>query len=149
MKRAVIDNAGRFRISKPGFDVDTAAAQDMLLHESFFFSQPFLWRYVPCPFAGYFGTDVREESAPAITFASTGLVPTVLTFGVAEDGIITYPGRNSAAAGSAQTGYALRSWIIYHSVTTTSVTITFRKNPNNNYSPQGAYVVLFRKGNNA
>lgn len=145
MKRAHM-SADRFRISKPGYDVDTADEQHMLLHESFLYSQPFLWRWVPCPFSGYTGTDNRNVPVDPIYFDNTGEVPEVLTWIMFDDDVISYPVRNSAAVGSLQTGWNLRDARVMFDVTTSSVTLRFRKYPNSTLSPKGAYLILFRRG---
>lgn len=145
MKRSRI-TSDQFRVSKPGFDVDTANPQDMLLHESFFYSQPFLWRYIPCPFSGYTGTEGRDETVAPISFSNPGtLPPSVIVYGVADDGQIRFPGRNSAAVGSAQTGWNTRSFVITANATASNVTVRFIKFANSNLSPSGCYIILFRR----
>ncbi|MHB2265649.1 hypothetical protein [Aliihoeflea sp. PC F10.4] len=147
MKRAVIDKT-RFRISRPGFDVDAASIENLLLHESFFYSQPFLFRFVACPFASFVGDGIRDESAPAISFVNPGpQLPSVALFPVDTDGITTFPARNSISSGSNQSGWpSLRYWQVTHSLTSTSITVRFRKGARSHVSPAGAYIVLFRKG---
>lgn len=145
MKRCVIDKNGRFRISKPGFDVDTASLENMLLHESFFYSQPFLFRFVPCPYSGTSSSN-RDQNAPTITFSNPGtLLPSVLLFSVGSGNVVTFPMQN--AISTPQTGgvVAVPGWDVTHSVTSSSVTVrfyTFADTP----APSGAYLVLFRRG---
>lgn len=145
MKRCVIDNAGRFRISRPGFDVDTADPQDLLLHESFFYSQPFFFRYVACPYSGLSGS-ARDQTVGPISFTNPGTTePSVLIFPVAGDGVATYPARNSQSTGSAQAGWVnLESWRVTYSITNSQITLRFYTQFNTR-PPQGVRVILFRR----
>src|SRR5690606_41013186 len=59
-----------FRISRLGVDVNSAGPTDFLVHESYLIGQPFFFKFVPCPFAGYTGNvaqsaDVVVNDIPA------------------------------------------------------------------------------------
>lgn len=146
MKRGSI-GVDRTRIAPPGRDVDSAAPHQLLLHEDFFYSQPFLWRWVPCPFAGYTGPVAQDAMVGPIAFDSNGTVPGIITYIVFDDGQTTYPARNAIASLAVGVeGSLLRDARVQHSLTESAVTLRFTKRQNSNLSPSGCYLVLFRRG---
>lgn len=145
MRRCVIDNLGRFRISRPGFDVDTAAPQNMLLHESFLYSQPFLFRFVACPYGGTVSGNRDQPSSP-ISFSNPGTqLPSVAIFIVSSDSLVDFPARN--ALSTPQTGgvVSVPTWYTTYSLTNSSITLRFFTSTNTP-APLGAYIILFKRG---
>lgn len=137
-----------FRISKPGYDVDTAPREGFLLHEEDLYSQPFHWAFVPCPFAGYNGA-AAQDSVVTITHPNPGNTARILMYPVASDGQIVFPGPKGRQFGNASNGFpGLENWTIYYQQPNNAqIAIRFRKNPSSRTSPLGAYVVLFRMAN--
>lgn len=145
MKRCVISADGRFRISKPGFDVDSAATHDLLLHESFFYSQPFLFRYVNCPYSGT-SSSTRSQDAPTISFTNPGTeLPSVLLYPNDSNSVVSFPGRNQLSPPQSGGVIVVPGWLITYRATTNNITLNFNTT-SNSPAPLGAYLVLFRKG---
>ncbi|TKT79961.1 hypothetical protein [Aquamicrobium sp. LC103] len=146
-KRGKIQLSGAnpiFRISKPGVDVDSAGENDFLLHEDHLYSQPFWWQFIACPFSGYEGVEVRDQTVNR-TIPNTGSVPMSIIYPVGSNGTIIFPFPKSEAAGSSANGFpGLERWYIWHSVTRTQLSVRFLKNDNSRRSPQGCYVMLMR-----
>lgn len=134
----------QIRITKPGHDVDTASLENHLFHESFLFSQPYYFKFVTCPFAGYVGntTQTATVQVPVPNVTSN---PIVLLYMVSSGAMTVFPGIRSQGAGTNEAGYATESWTIAHNVvSSTRIDVTFEKAPNGLYSPNGAYMVLMR-----
>lgn len=149
MKRGKIQLGGAspiFRISAPGHDVDTAPANGFLLHEDHLYSQPFFWQYVSNPFAGYTGAGVQDATVP-VTYPSVGVIPTCILYPVASTGSVSFPRPRSLGVGSNEsTWVGLENWQVQFNITSlTNVNVRFTKTNSSPRSPQGAYLVLFRR----
>lgn len=137
-----------FRISEPGYDVDTAPIDKFLLHEQFLYSQPFHWTYVQCPFAGYTGS-AAQDSAVDINYPNVGNVPIVWVYPIGHDAVVSFPGPAGAAVGNNADGFpGLPQWDIYHTIISlNTLRVRFIKPPGSVTSPNGCYVVLLRVPN--
>lgn len=148
-KRGFIGRVGsafRARISRPGFDVDVAGINDMLLHEDLLFSQPFFFRYVANPFGGYTGNDFRDESV-TVNFTNPGGRIGMVVFPVSNTNVTNYPMFYSQGSGNDQLGYNVERVTIRHSLATNSFTLRFIKAQNSRLSAAGANVMLTRAAN--
>lgn len=149
MKRGKIQLTGSspiFRISAPGFDVDTAPINGFLLHEQHLYSQPFFWQFVSCPFAGFTGAGARDESV-IVNYPNVGNTPNAILYPVASGGLVSFPRPRSGGNGSNQTTWAgMEYWAVQFEITSnTQVRVRFTKANSSPLSPQGAYLVLFRR----
>lgn len=147
MKRGVISSEGgfRFRISKPGIDVDSAGPEDFLFHESYLFTQPYHFTFVPCPFAGNTGRDELVQDVRVHT-PNGGSSPLVILYPVSAQGLNVFPTPLSRGTGNSQSGFTRESWSIYTlAVTATYVDIQFYKPYNGLRSPQGCYLIMMRR----
>jgi hypothetical protein len=134
----------QLRISRSGFDVDAAGPDGFLLHEDFLWSQPFFFKYIPCPFAGFTGAESRVEAVTE-PIPDSGSVPIVTLYAV-KDGAIAYPILRSMAFGNLQNGWpGLEQWHISYAASPTSLTIEFVKQVGTRTSPDGCYVICFRR----
>ncbi|MCO6386247.1 hypothetical protein [Aliihoeflea sp. 40Bstr573] len=132
------------RVVPPGYDVNSAPAHRFLLHESFLFAQPFFYQFVACPFAGFTGRDVRQESVN-VPFPFVGNVPDIVVYPRLSNGLICFPGPLSEGAGTNADGFDVEAGYVSWSISASSLTLTFTKQTGARLSPQGAYVVLTRK----
>lgn len=150
LKRAHIQLSGqapKFRISRPGVDVDSAAATDFLLHEQFLYAQPYFFGQVPCPFADYSGTAAQSATVvvdvppvtgdPLIFFWVSGQSDT------GENQFPTFASWHLSTINSSPENATY--WLIsIREVTTSSVSVFFYK-PYGRRSPQGIYLMLSRR----
>lgn len=144
MKRCIIE-LPKIRISKPGFDVDTAAFDDFLFHEDFLFAQPYFAGFVACPFAGYTGKAARQETV-SVTVPDVTADPIVLLFlsGTVDENI--FPAIRSKGSGNDSAGYNTQQWWASHSViSSTQIDVVFVKGDNFLSSPNGAFMIAIRK----
>lgn len=144
MKRCIID-LPKIRISAPGYDVDTAAPENMIFHEDFLFSQPYYFGFVACPFAGYTGKDTKIQfvnvAVPDITDN-----PLVLLYAVSPTPEVIFPAARSKGAGNDQDGYNVMMWgISYTIVNSTTISVRFEKSGSVRLSPDGAHMVLMKR----
>lgn len=146
MKRCIIE-LPKIRISKPGFDVDTAAPENLLFHEDFLFAQPYFFGFVACPFAGYIGNGSRDQTA-SVTVPDVTADPVVLLFMSATSSAdAIYPMSRDKGTGSDQNGYNVDSWLVMHQViSSTQIDVRFVKDSQGRKSPAGAHMILLRKG---
>lgn len=147
-KRGEISLTGghpRFRVSRPGVDVDSATSEDFLAHEDFTFSQPFASGYVACPFAGASGLSARIEPV-TVNVPDVGTTPLVFIYGVADTtGKIMYPSLTSAGALWFTGSYYVEGWdIAVDTSVPGELTLYFRKNADSFYTPRGCYYMLMR-----
>lgn len=143
MKRCVID-LPKIRISKPGNDVDTAAMENLLFHESFLFTQPYFFTFVPCPF-GSGVSDVLDQTVP-VTVPNVTSDPIVLLYASGGSTVNVFPAIRSIGAGSDATGYNVSMWIVGHNVvSSTRIDVQFIKPFRSLSAPTGAYMILMRK----
>lgn len=141
MKRCIIE-LPKIRISKPGYDVDTAALENLLFHESFLFTQPYYFGFVACPFSG--GTSPLLEQAVSVTVPNVTSDPIVLLY--ASGGINVFPAIRSIGTGSDASGYNVARWNIgYNVVSSTRIDVNFQKPFRSLSAPSGAYMILMRK----
>lgn len=144
VQRGLIDKA-RFRVSRPGVDVNSAEFHEFMFHEQFLFTQPYFFKYVPCPFAGYVGTGV-QESLVEVPIPDVTPDPIVIIRVVDRTDKIVFPLPRSYGTGSDTSGYAMDGWSARFKVeSSTLLTIRFNKPDTRRYSPNGAYVVLMRR----
>jgi hypothetical protein len=142
MKRCVID-LPTFRVSKPGYDVDTAALENLLFHESFLFTQPYFFQFVPCPFAGDTSSSNITQTV-SVTVPNVTSDPIVLLFMASNDSTNVFPDKRSYGEGNDFQGYNVELWTVdYLVVSSTRIDLTFVKSAKR--SPQGAYMMLMRK----
>lgn len=143
MKRCKID-LPTIRISKPGYDVDTAAMENMLFHESFLFTQPYFFTFVPCPFGS--GASGVLDQTVSVTVPNVTSDPIVLLFASGGSTVNVFPSIRSIGAGSDASGYNISAWIIGHNVvSSTRVDVNFIKPFRSLSAPTGAYMILMRK----
>lgn len=134
------------RVVPTGYDVDTAPSHKFLLHESFFASQPFHYTFVACPFAGSTSDDLLEASV-AVNFTDVGNVPDIILYPVRDGGAIVFPQYFTRSDGNTTVGWnSERTTIYWESLTSSSVLVRFIKARHARRSPQGAWIVLFRRG---
>lgn len=144
MKRMVV-NLPKFRVSKPGFDVDTAAVENLLFHEDFLFTQPYFFGYVVSPIAGNTGKDMATGTVQVTVPDITG-DPIVILYASGGPLINVFPAIRSIGSGNDQDGYNVDSWIIgYEVISSTRIDVTFTKPFRTRSSPAGAYMILMRK----
>ena len=137
-------SSDKFRFSPPGVDVDTAQPHQLLLHEAMLYSQPYFFRYVGCPFAGYVGNQSRVG---AVNLAVPPLAdnPMVLVYPVSSEDLSVWPLPRAVGPGNPQNGYSLEYWSIgYKVLSASSIDIVFEKSYDSYRSPLGAHVVLIR-----
>lgn len=149
MKRGKIQLTGTnpiFRISAPGYDVDTAPEGQFLLHEDHLYSQPFFWRKVDCPFTGFTGAGVQDATVP-VTYPSVGTEPIVILYPIASTGSVSFPRPRSLGVGSNESTWSgLENWQVQFNITSlTNINIRFTKTNSSPTSPQGCYLLLFRR----
>lgn len=149
MKRGKIQLTGAspiFRISAPGFDVDTAPPNGFLLHEDHLYSQPFFWQYVECPFAGYEGAGFQDATVQVI-YPSVGNLPNVILYPVASTYAVSFPRPRSLGVGSNESTWTgLENWgVQFDIITNTRIDIRFTKTTSSPRSPRGAHLILLRR----
>jgi hypothetical protein len=141
MKRCIIE-LPKFRISKPGYDVDTASMENLIFHESMLFTQPYFFQFVACPFSGAGNlTGTVSVTVPDVTSD-----PIVLLFLSGGSTVNVYPGIRSEGPGNNEDGYDVTAWSVrYNVVSSTRIDVTFSTSLNGKTSPAGAHMILMRK----
>jgi hypothetical protein len=141
MKRCIIQ-LPKFRISRQGYDVETAAMENLLFHESMLFTQPYYFGFVACPFSGAGNlTGTVSVTVPDVTAD-----PIVLLFLSGGSTVNVYPGIRSEGPGNNQDGYDVTAWSVrYNVVSSTRIDVTFSTSLNGKTSPAGAHMILMRK----
>lgn len=138
MKRAIFE-AGKFRVSVAGADVDTARDDQFVLHEQHLFAQPFFSTFVACSATGTSGSlrqPTTAVSTPPLPIADE--LVTVL-FPIPGDGASYWPlPPSNGATGDQKGSYALVSDIQPGEVTVRFVI------PEDVPAPDGAWLVLIR-----
>jgi hypothetical protein len=135
----------RFRVSKPGADVDSTNISDFMLHESFLAAQPYFFAYVANPFAGNTGNSSQTATVD-VTVPDVDANPAIIIFPVTNDSRNTYPFPRDEGSGSDQNGYNVNDWYVYcQIVSSTQATITFYKPVGSKKSPNGCYLALVRR----
>lgn len=150
-KRGIIQLSAtypKFRVSKPDIDVDTAAIDDLLIHEDAIFSQPYYFGFAACPFASFSGNGSRTGSTTKVV-PNIGQTPTIMLFPVSNASVITYPAILSEGSGDSQTYYnIIKSWVnAEYLPATSSIRFNFDKATDSQYSPKGCYFMLSRSAN--
>jgi hypothetical protein len=146
-KRGIIQFATgveKIRISKPGVDVDAATTLDFLLHESALYSQPYYSAFVTCPFAGYTGTSIQDQTVH-VTVPDVTSTPVIILEVVDSDSLISFPAQKGLGSGSSGSGFSINNFTVSHQIiSSTQVDVRFYKPGNSKKSPQGAYLILMR-----
>jgi hypothetical protein len=146
-KRGIIKLATSFpifRVSKPGVDVDAAGPEDLLIHEDAVFLQPYYFGFAACPFAGFTGSGVKDQSV-TVTVPNIGQVPDIFLWAVEQTNIISYPMLLSEGSGDSQTYYNVtQNYIEARFVAPASVQFRFVKVFDSRYSLKGCYFMLSR-----
>ncbi|TGT64102.1 MULTISPECIES: hypothetical protein [unclassified Mesorhizobium] len=148
IKRGIFQLTGaepKLRISKPGIDVDTAGPTDFLLHEDFLYTQPYFAQFVACPFAGRTTTGYVEAAVP-VAIPNVTSDPLINVWIVQSDGPISYPCQRGQGSGNSGSGFNIDAYYVRYKVDSgTQVTVWFMKPDTSKKSPQGAYLMCFRK----
>lgn len=138
MKRAIFE-AGKFRVSVAGADVDTARDDQFVLHEQHLFAQPFFSTFVACPVSGTSGS-LRQ---PVVTVSTPALpVPDQLVtvlFPVPGDGASYWP----LPPSNGTTGDQKGSYAVVSDIQSDEVSVQFII-PASIPAPAGAWLVLIR-----
>ncbi len=75
-----------FRISKPGYDVDVASKENLIIDESVFYPQIFTSGIVSNP-------NLNADNYVTVNFPDQGFSPAIYAYVVTDDGIISVPCR--------------------------------------------------------
>lgn len=143
-KRGIISK-DKFRISAPGVDVDTAQPYELLMHEQFLFTQPYFFKYVPCPFAGNTSYGIQQSDVD-VTVPDVTDDPLVLIWPESSENVVCWPKARSIGTGSSGSGYATENWTIqFEVISATVIRVRFIKALDSLRSPNGAYLVLMRR----
>lgn len=146
MKRGIIRLSGAgpiFRVSKPGVDVDLAASNEFVAHESFIFSQPFAFGYVGCPYAGFVGPGIRDQTA-SVAVPNIGVTPTIHVFADSHESKISFPYQLSEGSGNTANGYNTIQNTITATYSPGLLSVRFVKNSSSRFSLNGCYYMLTR-----
>lgn len=149
VKRGIIDLSGgnnKIRISRRGVNVDEAGPTDFLIHENYLIAQPYYFRFVGCPFAGYTGTNFRDESV-FFTLPDVGESDPIIIIYTQTAGnfnIFPHRRRSTGAVGFGSL-YDFNILSVLHSPTNGE--IRFIKLATSQTSPNGAYVIAYRRAN--
>lgn len=145
IKRGIIHLPDKFRISKPGVDVDLAGEGDFLFHESYLFAQPYAFKWAACPFAGDTSNNSRTATV-TVTIPYVTSDPLIILYPVRSDGVAIFPYPKSYGTGSDGAGYSTEDWTVYlRNVTGTSLDVYFQKSKLTRRSPNGCWVVAIRR----
>lgn len=147
MKRGIIQLGGatpKFRISRKGVDVDLAGPTDFLLHEDYLTAQPYYAKFVPCPFAGNTSASGLDQTVPVTGIPNVTSDPIVVSYVQASDGSNTFPIRrsNGGPVGGRTDAYY---FVFVTVVSATQLNVRFQKAASSNSSPNGVYIVLYRR----
>lgn len=142
MKRCIIE-LPKIRITPPGYDVDTAALENFIFHESFLFTQPYYFNFVACPFGADTTTSTMNQTV-SVTVPGITSDPIVLLFMVSNESMNVFPDKRSFGTGTDAFGYNVELWTVGHNVvSSTRIDLNFIKSAKR--SPLGAYMILMRK----